>query len=79
MRLDAGLGTGLSNGCTSGHGIIGNARLSPRSITATMLFMMSAMATGTLMNTSKAFPGYQRHADAREACVTLGTPACLSL
>ena len=37
-----GFGTRLSNGCTSGHGICGIARLSPRSITATVLFMITA-------------------------------------
>ena len=38
-----GSGTRLSNGCTSGHGICGVARLSPRSITATGIFMVAAM------------------------------------
>jgi uncharacterized membrane protein YedE/YeeE len=40
-----GFGTVLGNGCTSGHGICGVARLSKRSITATIVFMM----TGILM------------------------------
>jgi uncharacterized membrane protein YedE/YeeE len=34
-----GFGTRLANGCTSGHGICGISRLSPRSITATAVFM----------------------------------------
>ena len=38
-----GFGTRLGNGCTSGHGICGIARLSPRSIAATMTFMIVAM------------------------------------
>lgn len=37
--LLVGLGTSMANGCTSGHGIIGMARLSPRSIAATLTFM----------------------------------------
>ena len=41
--LLVGFGTRLSNGCTSGHGICGIARLSPRSITATGIFMVAAM------------------------------------
>jgi uncharacterized membrane protein YedE/YeeE len=41
--LLVGFGTRLSNGCTSGHGICGIARLSPRSITATSIFMIAAM------------------------------------
>ena len=39
-----GFGTRLGNGCTSGHGVCGVARLSPRSIAATALFI----ATGAL-------------------------------
>jgi uncharacterized protein len=41
--LLVGFGTRLSNGCTSGHGICGIARLSPRSLTATAIFMVSAI------------------------------------
>lgn len=37
--LLVGIGTNLGNGCTSGHGICGTANLSPRSVTATMVFM----------------------------------------
>jgi len=36
-----GFGTRLGGGCTSGHGICGIGRLSPRSIVATMVFMAS--------------------------------------
>jgi len=41
--LLVGFGTRLGNGCTSGHGICGIARLSPRSIAATLVFMVAAM------------------------------------
>lgn len=37
--LLVGFGTRLGNGCTSGHGVCGMARLSPRSIAATLTFM----------------------------------------
>ncbi|AKM06391.1 YeeE/YedE family protein [Pelagerythrobacter marensis] len=37
--LLVGFGTRLGNGCTSGHGVCGTARLSPRSIAATLTFM----------------------------------------
>jgi len=40
-----GFGARLSNGCTSGHGVCGLARLSPRSIVATVTFMATAAAT----------------------------------
>lgn len=43
--LLVGFGTRLGNGCTSGHGICGMARLSPRSVAATTTFMASAAAT----------------------------------
>ena len=42
--LLVGFGTRLSNGCTSGHGICGIARLSPRSLVATGIFMVAAIA-----------------------------------
>jgi uncharacterized protein len=41
--LAVGVGTRLSGGCTSGHGICGMARLSPRSIVATVVFMVTAI------------------------------------
>ncbi|HEU4343433.1 MAG TPA: YeeE/YedE family protein [Candidatus Binatia bacterium] len=40
-----GFGTQLSGGCTSGHGVCGIARLSPRSVFATVMFMSTGMAT----------------------------------
>ena len=42
--LLTGFGTRLGGGCTSGHGICGNARLSRRSIVATLTFMLTAIA-----------------------------------
>jgi uncharacterized membrane protein YedE/YeeE len=41
--LLVGFGTRLGSGCTSGHGICGVARLSPRSIVATFVFMATAI------------------------------------
>src|SRR5262245_42214794 len=41
--LLVGFGTRLGGGCTSGHGICGVARLSPRSVTATAVFMVVAI------------------------------------
>ncbi|OOG60570.1 hypothetical protein B0E47_03070 [Rhodanobacter sp. B05] len=43
--LLVGFGTGIGNGCTSGHGVCGIARLSPRSLLATAVFMLSGIAT----------------------------------
>ena len=43
--LLVGIGTTFGSGCTSGHGICGLARLSPRSIAATLTFMVTAAAT----------------------------------
>lgn len=43
--LLVGFGTRLGNGCTSGHGVCGIGRLSPRSIAATLAFMAAAIAT----------------------------------
>lgn len=44
-----GLGTRLGSGCTSGHGICGLARFSPRSLVAVLVFMGVAIATLTLV------------------------------
>ena len=43
--LIVGVGVYFGSGCTSGHGVCGMARVSPRSITATLTFMSSAVAT----------------------------------
>ncbi|VDS07471.1 hypothetical protein PARHAE_00647 [Paracoccus haematequi] len=43
--LAVGIGTTFGGGCTSGHGICGNARLSRRSILATLIFMLAAGLT----------------------------------
>lgn len=43
--LCVGLGTRIGGGCTSGHGVCGVARLSPRSIVATIVFMAFGIAT----------------------------------
>ncbi|NVK35480.1 MAG: YeeE/YedE family protein [Rhodobacteraceae bacterium] len=40
-----GFGTTMGSGCTSGHGVCGIARLSPRSIIATLMFMASTLVT----------------------------------
>ena len=44
-----GYGTRMANGCTSGHGVCGLARLSPRSLVAVLVFMGSAMLTVALL------------------------------
>jgi uncharacterized membrane protein YedE/YeeE len=46
--LLVGFGTRLGGGCTSGHGICGIARLSPRSIAATGIFMGAAIVVVAL-------------------------------
>ena len=40
-----GVGTRMGNGCTSGHGVCGLGRRSPRSLVAVMVFMSVAVAT----------------------------------
>ncbi|MFK7938768.1 MAG: YeeE/YedE family protein [Roseovarius sp.] len=40
-----GIGVTLGNGCTSGHGVCGLARLSPRSFAATLTFMITTGLT----------------------------------
>lgn len=43
--LMVGLGTRYGSGCTSGHGVCGISRASPRSIAATLIFMGVGMLT----------------------------------
>jgi uncharacterized membrane protein YedE/YeeE len=43
--LIVGLGTRYASGCTSGHGVCGLSRLSPRSIVATLTFIIAGMVT----------------------------------
>jgi uncharacterized protein len=43
--LIVGFGTRLGAGCTSGHGVCGLSRLSPRSLVATLAFMGTGFAT----------------------------------
>lgn len=47
--LLVGIGTRYGSGCTSGHGICGISRLSPRSIIATCVFMSSGIITVFMM------------------------------
>jgi uncharacterized membrane protein YedE/YeeE len=42
--LLVGWGTSMGSGCTSGHGVCGISRLSPRSLVATLVFMCAGMA-----------------------------------
>jgi uncharacterized membrane protein YedE/YeeE len=42
-----GVGTRLGSGCTSGHGVCGIARLSPRSLAATVVFLAVGIVTAS--------------------------------
>ncbi|WP_407792415.1 YeeE/YedE family protein [Pigmentiphaga litoralis] len=43
--LLVGVGTRYGSGCTSGHGVCGLSRMSPRSLVATLMFMSTGVAT----------------------------------
>ena len=43
--LTVGIGTRYGSGCTSGHGVCGLARLTPRSLVASFSFMLAGVAT----------------------------------
>lgn len=47
--LLVGVGTRIGNGCTSGHGVCGLARFSPRSAASVASFMAVGMFVGTLV------------------------------
>ncbi|HYP57258.1 MAG TPA: YeeE/YedE family protein [Beijerinckia sp.] len=48
--LLVGFGTRLGSGCTSGHGVCGLARFSPRSLVAVVSFLAAGIATVAIMN-----------------------------
>eukprot|EP00227_Mantoniella_beaufortii_P010317 CAMPEP_0197592532 /NCGR_PEP_ID=MMETSP1326-20131121/15142_1 /TAXON_ID=1155430 /ORGANISM="Genus nov. species nov., Strain RCC2288" /LENGTH=341 /DNA_ID=CAMNT_0043158237 /DNA_START=104 /DNA_END=1129 /DNA_ORIENTATION=- len=52
--LLVGAGSAMGNGCTSGHGICGNARFAPRSMAYTVVFMATGFAVATVFNTNAA-------------------------
>ena len=47
--LAVGFGTGLANGCTSGHGVCGVSRLSRRSLVATAVFMAFGFLSASVL------------------------------
>ena len=49
--LLVGIGTSYGSGCTSGHGVCGLSRLSPRSLAATAAFMLVGIVTVFLVRT----------------------------
>jgi Predicted transporter component len=55
--LLVGVGTRLSSGCTSGHGVCGLANLSLRSLVATLVFMIVAAGTVFLVRHGHALLG----------------------
>jgi uncharacterized membrane protein YedE/YeeE len=47
--LLVGYGTAMGNGCTSGHGVCGLARRSPRSLVATVIFLGVGLLTASVL------------------------------
>eukprot|EP00405_Crypthecodinium_cohnii_P012411 CAMPEP_0206430540 /NCGR_PEP_ID=MMETSP0324_2-20121206/6872_1 /ASSEMBLY_ACC=CAM_ASM_000836 /TAXON_ID=2866 /ORGANISM="Crypthecodinium cohnii, Strain Seligo" /LENGTH=393 /DNA_ID=CAMNT_0053896381 /DNA_START=156 /DNA_END=1337 /DNA_ORIENTATION=- len=58
-----GFGAAQQHGCTSGHGLTGLARLSPRSWVAVPVFMVVGLITGTVLQSASAFPPIPPAAD----------------
>lgn len=50
--LIVGIGTRMGSGCTSGHGVCGVSRFSQRSLVATAIFMVAAIATVFILSRS---------------------------
>lgn len=50
--LLVGYGTRLGSGCTSGHGVCGLSRLSPRSLAATGVFMVAGFVVASLLGSA---------------------------
>ncbi|PSH63020.1 hypothetical protein CU102_24490 [Phyllobacterium brassicacearum] len=47
--LLVGFGSRMGSGCTSGHGVLGLARLSPRSVAAVATFLATGVAAVTIL------------------------------
>ena len=54
--LAVGCGSRLGNGCTSGHGVCGIARLSPRSLAATVVFTLCGILTAAALRVAGVLP-----------------------
>lgn len=54
--LLVGFGTTLGSGCTSGHGVCGISRLSPRSLIATLIFIGSGVLTVSVVRMLGVLP-----------------------
>ncbi len=54
--LLVGFGTIMGSGCTSGHGVCGISRLSPRSLVATISFMFAGILAVTILRKLGVFP-----------------------
>jgi uncharacterized protein len=53
--LLVGLGTRLANGCTSGHGVCGISRLSPRGMLATLIYVLAGGLTVAALRAAGLF------------------------
>lgn len=73
--LLVGLGTKLSNGCTSGHGICGLARFSKRSLVAVLSFMTVGVATSVLISSTPAIKNEMRTSGSPEFNPSIGLAA----
>ena len=56
--LLVGFGSSMANGCTSGHGLCGVARLSPRSLVFTMIFFAVGILTASLTRASFSYDDF---------------------
>lgn len=54
--LCVGVGTAMSGGCTSGHGVCGISRLSGRSVVATITFIIAGIATVAVLRATGILP-----------------------
>ena len=54
--LLVGIGTRIGNGCTSGHGVCGLSRLSPRSLASTLTFIAVGMVTAYIVGSLGGAP-----------------------
>ena len=75
----AGVGTYLGNGCTSGHGLCGMSRFSPRSLVAVPVFMGAAVLSSTMKSGVYSIGSMVPLGTTPAAVVTLATRLAIAL
>jgi hypothetical protein len=73
--LLVGVGSKMSNGCTSGHMLVGVSRFSPRSMAATATFFLTGVVTAQILHRNGVTPAVSSHSSASHAKILFAMQA----